>query len=73
MNTIASESGDAVEVHEARRFDRVGGYLLAGLAGALVGAAVVAFATRALPTVMSKAMRQMMAGMATAGSPCGDG
>jgi hypothetical protein len=72
MNTVAAES-DAEAQSETRRLHRASGYVLAGLGGALVGALVVAFATKALPTVMSKAMRQMMTDMMNAGGPCGDG
>lgn len=75
MNVVAVESGESVEAQpDVQRVHRAGGYVLAGLAGALVGGLVVAVATRALPTLMSKAMRKMMAGMAaSSGGPCGNG
>jgi hypothetical protein len=50
-----------------RREFRPGGYLLAGLAGTVAGAALVVAATDAVPRMMAGGMRRMMAEMAGQG------
>ncbi len=53
------------------RSDRVSGYLVAGVIGAVWGGLVVAIATKALPRIMAGMMKQMMPNMMMQMKECG--
>ncbi len=47
--------------------DQKSGYLLAGIFGAVIGALTIVSVTRAIPSMMTRVMRKMMAEMAAGG------